>query len=355
VALRLIYQMFAKLLGWIVLCTRSDTSKDIEILVLRHQLAVLQRRTPRPRTTWTDRALIAALTRLLPKPRRLGLLVTPATILRWHRQLVARRWTTTPARPGRPAIPAGLRALVLRLATENPTWGYRRLHGELAGLGYQIGASTIWKILHTAGIDPSPRRSGPTWRQFLRAQAHAILACDLFHLDTITLHRLYAFFVIEHATRRVHILGVTAHPTGAWLTQQARNLLMDLDDAGRQFRFLIRDRDAKFTTAFDAVFTAIDVSVIKTPVQAPRANAIAERFVGTIRRELLDRLLIINQRHAAAMLHEFERHYNNRRPHRTLGQAAPLRPLPQPTTKDPNTVQRRDRLGGLLHEYQRVA
>ena len=300
VALRLIYQMFSKLLGWIVLRTRSDTTKEIEILVLRHQLAVLQRRTPRPRMTWTDRALIAALTRLLPVRRRLGLLVTPATILRWHRQLVARRWTTQPTRPGRPAIPAGLRALVIRLATENPTWGYRRIHGELAGLGYQIGASTVWTILHTAGIDPSPRRAGPSWTEFLRAQAHAILACDLFHLDTITLHRLYAFFVIEHATRRVHILGVTAHPTGAWLTQQARNLLMDLDDAGRRFRFLIRDRDAKFTAAFDAVFTAIDVRIIKTPVRAPRANAIAERFVGTIRRELLDRILIINQRHAAS-------------------------------------------------------
>ena len=288
-ALRLIYQMFSKLLGWIVLRTRSDTTKEIEILVLRHQLAVLQRRTPRPRMSWTDRALIAALTRLLPVRRRLGLLVTPATILRWHRQLIARRWTTQPARPGRPAIPAGLRALVVRLATENPTWGYRRIHGELAGLGYQIGASTVWTILNAAGIDPAPRRAGPTWAQFLRAQAHAILACDLFHLDTITLHRLYAFFVIEHATRRVHILGVTAHPTGAWLTQLARNLLMDLDDADRGFRFLIRDRDAKFTAAFDAVFTAIDVRIIKTPVRAPRANAIAERFVGTIRRELLDR------------------------------------------------------------------
>jgi putative transposase len=355
VALRLIYQVLSKLLGWLVLRARSDTSKEIELLVLRHQLAVLRRQTRRPRLSWADRALIAALTRLLPTPQRLGLLVTPATILRWHRQLVARRWTTQPVRPGRPAIPAGLRALIVRLATENPTWGYRRIHGELAGLGYQIGASTVWTILHNADIDPSPRRAGPSWTEFLRAQAHAILACDVFHLDTITLRRLYAFFVIEHATRRVHVLGVTAHPTGAWLTQQARNLCMDLDDAGRQLRFLIRDRDAKFTTAFDAVFTATAIRIIKTPVRAPRANAIAERFVGSVRRELLDRILITNQRHAAAVLTEYAEHYNSHRPHRALGQAAPLRPLPQPTASETNTVRRRDRLGGLLHEYQQVA
>jgi len=270
VALKLIYQTFAKLLSWIVLHARSDTANEIEILVLRHQLAVLQRRTPRPRISWSDRAIIAALARLLPARRRRGFLVTPATILRWHRQLVRRRWTNPPLRAGRPAIPAGVRALTVRLATENPTWGYRRVHDELAGLGYRLGASTVWKILHAAGIDPASRRSEPTWAQFLHAQSETILACDLFHLDTITRHRLYAFFVIEHATRRVHILGVTAHPTAAWLTQQARNLLMDLDDAHRHFRFLIRDRDSKFTAAFDAVFAAIDIQILKTEV--PRCS-----------------------------------------------------------------------------------
>ena len=176
-----------------------------------------------------------------------------------------------------------------------------------------------------------------------------------FHLDTLTLHRLYAFFVIEHATRRVHILGVTTHPTGAWLTQQARNLLMDLDHADRGFRFLIRDRDSKFTAAFDAVFTAIDISIRETPVRAPRANAIAERFVGTIRRELLDRTLILNRRHAAVVLHEFEGHYNDHRPHRTPSQAAPSRPLPRRAPPEIHKIRRHDRLGGVLHEYQQVA
>jgi hypothetical protein len=243
----------------------------------------------------------------------------------------------------------------VRVATENPTWGYRRVHGELAGLGYSIGASTVWKILHAAGIDPATRRAGPTWAQFLHLQAQAVLACDLFHLDTISLNRLYAFFVIEHATRRVHILGVTAHPTGAWLTQQARNLLMDFDDAHRRFRFLIRDRDRKFTPAFDAVFAADYIQIVKTPVRAPRANAIAERFVGTVRHELLDRILIINQRHAAAVLREFQGHYNDHRPHRSLGQAAPTRALPHHAPTEIPKIKRRDRLGGVLHEYQQAA
>jgi putative transposase len=243
-AFRLNYLMLLRVLGWLALLTRSATSKDIEILVLRHEIAVLRRQTPPPRLTWPDRALLSALSRLLPHRLRLNRIVSPRTLLRWHAQLVKRRWTYSP-RPGRPMTPQPVRDLVIQLARENPTWGYRRIHGELVGLGRSIAASTIWKILHTAGIDPAPRR-GPTWTQFLTAQAHAILAVDFAHVDTVFLRRLYALIFIEHGTRRVHIAGITAHPTGPWVTA-GRNFLMDLGDRAEQFRFVIRDRDTKFT------------------------------------------------------------------------------------------------------------
>ena len=349
------YLIARRLVGGLALLSRSDAAQDAEILVLRHQLAVLQRQVGRPRLTWPDRAIIAALTLRLPPARRLGMLVTPGTILGWHRRLVTRRWTTTATRPpGRPSTPTGLRALVKRLASENPTWGYRRIHGELAGLGHKVGASTVWAILKSAGLDPAPRRSGPTWQQFLTAQAEGIVACDLFHVDTIGLRRLYVFFSVEHATRRVRILGVTAHPTGKWLAQQARNALMDLEDAGRRVRFLIRDRDSRFTPTFDAVFTSLAADVIKIPARVPVANAICERFVGSIRRELLDRILIVNAAHARKVLGEYEAHFNTHRPHRSLGQAAPLRALPSVPADPTAAVIRRDRLG-LIHEYAQVA
>ena len=270
--------------------------------MLRHEVAVLRRHNPRPRLSWIDRALLSALSRLLPLELRRLRLVSPRTLLRWHAELVARRWTYPRRHPGRPPVAQPVRALVLRMARENPGWGYRRIHGELVGLGHQVAASTVWTILKGAGLDPAPRRTGPTWQQFLTTQAHAILAVDFAHVDTVFLRRLYILVVIEHGRRRVHIAGITAHPTGAWVAQQARNLLMDLGDHVDQFRFLIRDRDSKFTTAFDAVFAGADIRIIRTPVQAPRANAIAERFIGTLRRECLDHLLITGPRHLAVVL-----------------------------------------------------
>jgi putative transposase len=354
VALRLVYLIFIRLLGAPALLLRPDVSKEAEILVLRHQLAVLRRQVARPRPSWADRALISALARLLPKPRRTGLLITPGTLLHWHADLVKRRWTYKRKTPGRPPTKPTTHALVLRLAAENPTWGYRRIAGELAGLGQNVGAATVWRILHKAGIDPAPRRSGPCWGQFLRAQASGILACDFFHADTITLARLYCFAVVEHSTRRVHVLGVTANPTAGWVAQQAKNLMLELGERAGGFKFLIRDRDAKFTAMFDEVFHAERIQVLLTAPQAPRMNAIMERWVGSVRRELLDRILIMNARHLRKVLAEYETHFNSHRPHRALNHASPLRPLPDPVNADIK-ITRRDRLGGLLHEYAQVA
>jgi putative transposase len=353
VAFQLAYLMLARVLSWLTLLARSDVSNDVEILVLRHEVAVLRRHNPRPKLSWVDRPLLSALARLLPVGLRRLRLVSPRTLLRWHARLVARRWTYS-RRPGRPAVRQPIRALVLRLARENPTWGYRRIQGELIGLGHHIAASTVWKILKAADIDPAPHRSGPTWRQFLTTQAQAILTIDFAHVDTVSLRRLYILVVIEHGRRRVHIAGITAHPTGAWVTQQARNLLMDLGDQAEQFRFLIRDRDSKFTVAFDTVFASADIRIIRTPVRAPRANAIAERWIGTLRRECLDHLLITGPRHLAVVLREFVEHYNTHRPHRSLQQRPPAGRTPPPATATVRPL-RRDRLGGLVHEYVQVA
>jgi transposase InsO family protein len=247
-----------------------------------------------------------------------------------------------------------LRSLVLRLAAENSTWGHRRVQGELARLGYRIAASTVWKILHEAGIDPAPRRAGPTWKQFLTAQAKTMLACDLFTVDTVLLKRIYVLFFIELATRRVHVVGVSARPTGAWVAQQARNLLMSLDQQADELRFLLRDRDTKFTAAFDTVFTAAGIEVLQTPPQAPRANAFAERWVGTVRRECTDRMLIVGERHLTSVLAEYTQHYNGHRPHRSLGQRPP-NPPPQVIDLTAARVQRRPILSGLINEYKQAA
>jgi transposase InsO family protein len=351
---RLSYLTLTRVLNWVALLARTDAAKDVEILVLRHEVAVLRRHNPRPKLSWVDRALLSALSRRLPPHLRRLRLVSPRTLLRWHAQLVARRWTYPRRQPGRPPVAQPLRALVLRMARENPSWGYRRIQGELIGLGHRVAASTVWTILKGAGLDPAPRRTGPTWHQFLATQAQAILAVDFAHVDTVFLRRLYALVVIERGRRRVHLAGITAHPTGSWVTQQARNLLIDLGDRADRFRFLIRDRDSKFTTAFDAVFAGADIRIIRTPIRAPRANAIAERFIGTLRRECLDHLLIAGPRHLKQVLQEFIEHYNTHRPHRSLDQHPPAGRTP-PSSGATIQPLRRDRLGGLLHEYVQVA
>ena len=335
--LRLLYLVVRAVVGWPGLLARSDASKEAEILLLRHQLAVLRRQVARPRPSWADRALQAALSRLVPRSRWPRLFVGPETVLRRHRDLIRRRWTV-PRCGGRPRTRPSIRQLVLRMAADNPGWGYRRIHGELVGLGHRIAPSTVWLILRRAGVDPAPRRTGQSWRQFLAAQAEGILACDFAHVETVLLNRLYLLFVIELATRRVWLLGVTARPDGAWVTQCARNLLMDLGDRVAAFGYLIRDRDTKFTAAFDAVFTAEAIRIFRTPVRAPRANAIAERWIGSLRRELPDRTLIVNRRHLERVLAVYLDHYNTHRPHlrfvKWYGPSRRHRSWPQPTVAD---------------------
>jgi putative transposase len=351
--IRLVYLAIVRNFAWLGLLARSDGAKNAEILVLRHEVAILRRQIVRPKPDWADRAMLASLARLLPARLRMHRLVTPGTLLAWHRRLIKRKWTY-PSPAGRPSIPDDVRELVEQLARQNPRWGYRRIQGELAGLSHRVGEGTIRRILAAADLKPAPRQTSPTWRQFLAAQASGILACDFLHVDTVFLQRLYVLFVIEINARTVHILGVTAHPTGAWTAQQARNLLMDLGHRAACFKFLIRDRDSKFTQTFDEVFAGDGMRIIKTPVRSPQANAFAERFVGTLRRECLDHLLIHGEKHLRRILAEYERHYNTHRPHQAREQRPPLHQPGQPIDATAR-IKRSQTVEGLISEYRRAA
>jgi transposase InsO family protein len=341
------------LLQIVLLPSRSEGSKELEIVVLRHELSVLRRQAGRPKLRPSDRLLLAAASRALPRSRWGSFLMTPATLLRWHRRLVARRWTVA-CRVGRPPVGGEIRDLVVRLAGENPRWGYQRIAGEINGLGLKVSATTVRKILREAGIGPTGERSGLSWRAFLRQQAQSLLAVDFFTVETISLQRLYVLFFIELGSRRVHLPGCTADPTGAWVTQQARQFACRLQEQPSRVRYLIRDRDTKFTRSFDAVFASEGIEIVKTPVRSPKANAIAERFVGTARRECLDWLPHPQPPPPRAGAPRLRRPLQR-------AQAAPLAGSP-PAGSDrerrvasSSDLKRRDRLGGLIHEYSYAA
>jgi putative transposase len=344
------YLVVRNLFALVWLLARPRRSKELEILVLRHELSMLRRRAQQPRLTRADRAWLAALCRSLPRVAWARFPVKPETLLRWHRQLVARRWTYTHRAPGRPPLESSLRTLILRLSHENPHWGYKRIVGELKGLGITVSATSVRKVLLEEGLQPAPKRSDSSWRAFLRLQAASVLACDFLTVETAFLQRIYVLFFISLATRRIEYIACTPNPDGRWTAQQARNLVMQLGEE-KAFRFLIHDRDTKFSHAFNEVFRSEGIKVIHTPVQAPNANAYAERWVRTIRADCLDRILILGRCHLENVLRVYRRHYNEHRPHRALHLLPPNGRDPTPLNT-PARLHRRDLLGGLIHEYE---
>jgi putative transposase len=326
---------------------------ELENAVLRHQLAVLGRGVRRPPLRWRDRALLAAASGLVPRARWAVFLASPQTLLRWHRELVRRKWRYSRRSVGRPPLDRALVELVLRLGRENPRWGCVRIQGELRKLGIRIGATTIRSILRRSGLGPAPRPQGLSWAEFLRAQANGMIACDFFTVETAWLRTLYVLFWIELGSRRVHLAGVSANPDCAWVMQQARNLAIEerLGDA----RFLIHDRDAKFCGSFDAIIRSEGVRVIETPLRAPKANAIAERWVRSVRNDCLDHILVFSRRHLERVLRAYVTHYNAERPHRSLALAAPAGNTHAARGSPPAQICRREMLGGVIHEYYAAA
>jgi putative transposase len=350
--LYLVVRALARLLG---ASGRDNGTKDLEILVLRHQLRVLQRTSGTPKFRAIDRVLLAVASRAIPRVRWAAFIVTPATIVRWHR-LVRRKWTYgRVGRPGRPPIDPKVRELICRLAREYRRWGCVRIGGELRSLGIRVGATTIRTLLRTVRLGPAPRRTGPSSTEFLRAQADGIIACDFFTVETAWPRTLYVLAFIELGSRRIHVSGSTAHPDSAWVTQQARNLALDLDDRSTPIRFLIHDRDTKFSRSFDEVVCSEGARVIWTPIRAPKANAHAERVIETIRGECLDPTLTLGRRHLDRTLRTYADHDNRGRPHRALALTTPLVEDEASVPVSPRDVRRRGLLGGLIHEYHGLA
>jgi len=357
VLISLVYLLFRRALAVAALRLRSREFKELEIVVLRHELAVLRRQVARPRLEESDRVFLTAASRLLGRASRPSLFVRPDTLLGWHRQFVRKRWTYTGRRPGRPAVSAEIRELVLRLARENPRWGYQRIVGELAGVGVRVSATSVAKVLRQAGVPPAGARVQLSWRVFIRAHAASMIACDFFTVETFWLGRIYVLFFLELGTRRVHLAGCAAKPDGGWAVQQARQFAWSLCERPMLARFLIHDRDSKFSRAFDTVFKSEGVEIIRTPFRAPQANAFAERWVGTVRRDCLDWLLIVSRAQLERVLRIYVDHYNTHRPHRALELTPPMpgRRLHLVGSQPAPQIQRRDRLGGLIREYARAA
>jgi transposase InsO family protein len=330
----------------------SVAALEVENAVLRHQLAVLRRAVERPSLRRRDRLLLAATSRLLPRERWSVFLVSPQTLLRWHRELVRKKWSYRRRSAGRPALDRELRELVVRLGRENPRWGCLRVQGELRKLGIHVGATTIRTILRRSGLGPAPRRSGPSWSEFLHAQAQGMLGCDFFTVETAWLRTLYVLFFVELGSRRVHLAGVIANPDSAWMRQQGRNLA--IDNRLAKVRFLVHDRDAKFSGAFDEIIRSEGVRVIKTPIRSPKANAVAERWVRTVRNECLDHILVFGRSHLEQVLRSYLAHFNAERPHRSL-QLVPPAGAPRSRGSPGEEIRRRDVVGGLIHEYYAAA
>ena len=334
----------------------APRAHEVEPLALRHESRVLRRQLKRTRWRPTDRLLLAVLSRCLLRAEWARFPVRPETLLRRHRALVRRRGAAfgRSRGPGRPPLPPELQELLLRLARENPRWGHQRLRGERLQRGHSVAATTIQSVLRRPHIPPAPQRAGPSWPAFLRAHATGLLACDFFTVETVRRQTLSVLFFLEVPTRRGVVAGCAPQPRAAWVTQQARNVTRELAEEGFPPTVLLRDRDATFVPDVDAGFAAQDVRVGRTPVRTPPANAFAERWVGTVRRDCLDWLLIVDARHLQRVLRGYADHDNRARPHRGRGLPPPLGPSPPPPSNS-GPVCRRDRLGGLLHEYERVA